>query len=81
MSTCRNRSCLAGEAWGARGDAATLKAALASSGPVVMSMGADVGPDMPTEIGVSGSAVEASGGVGRVHADISRDSAKPQGKG
>ena len=51
---------------------------LASSGPVV---GADIGPDMPTKIGLSGPAVEASGGIGQVHANISKDSSKPQGKG
>ena len=51
------------------------------AGPGVLSMGADVGPDMPTEIGVSRPAVGASGSIGWVHADISRDSSKPQGKG
>ena len=81
LSTCRNRSPRAGEAWGACGAAATVTAAPASAGPGVLSMGADVGPDKPTEIGISGPAVEASGGIGQVHANISKDSSKPQGKG
>ena len=56
-------------------------ASLASSGPVVVSMRADVGPYMLTVIGISVPAVEASGGIGQVHANIRRDSSKPKGKG
>ena len=32
---------------------------MASSGPMVVSMGTDIGPNMPTEIGLSGPAMGA----------------------